>query len=85
MKISKLALIVAFLLLCRMTSTEFESMKADEMTAPAMTFDEAVQDGYFQYSALADSMCGIDQQGTDMWCEIATNGNQHSIILKTDQ
>lgn len=26
----KLALIVAFLLLCRATSTEFESMKADE-------------------------------------------------------
>lgn len=76
MRYLKLLAIALLIVACsRLSESHLNDLKADEMTAPLITFDDAVKDGYFKYSALADSMCGIDQQGTDTWCEIATNGN----------
>lgn len=82
----KLCAIALFLLGCGyLSESNFNDLKADQTATADITFDEAVNAGYFQYSTLADSICGVDQQGTDMWCEIATNGNQKSFTLNNNK
>ena len=50
------------------------------------TFNTYIKNGEFSNYKEADSICGIESRGTDMWCEIAnTNKQPDSItVLKSN-